>query len=73
MMDDGALKHQSPDEIASEADIQGMLVLTIHNPEVVGSWPTPATLKIKELRLKRSSLIFYTGKQWENTARLKTL
>jgi hypothetical protein len=36
MMDDGALKHQSPDEIASEADIQGMLVLTIHNLEVLG-------------------------------------
>lgn len=25
-----------------------------HNPEVVGSWLTPATLKIKELRQRNS-------------------
>ena len=31
----------------------------IHNPEVVGSWPTPATLKIKELRRFRNSFFFY--------------
>lgn len=50
MMDDGALKHQSPDEIASEADIQGMLVLMIHNLEVLGSSHSWFTLKISNLR-----------------------
>ena len=35
-----------------------MSLYRIHNPEVVGSWPTPDTLIIKELRQNRSSFFF---------------
>ena len=35
----------------------------IHNPEVVGSGPTPATFNIKELRFHRNFFFFYRGKQ----------
>ena len=43
--------YQLSDKQANKSEIkfQEKSSEAIHNPEVVGSWPTPATLNIKEL------------------------
>ena len=49
--------YQLSDKQANKSEIkfQEKSSEAIHNPEVVGSWPPPATLKIKELRRFRNS------------------
>lgn len=48
--------YQLSDKQANKSEIkfQEKSSEAIHNPEVVGSWPTPATLNIKELQQRNS-------------------